>query len=244
MPASRCRYCKHPIKLPVCAFCGADQRLPIPEATLPANEPRRFDVSLEYPPREMFGFHIEGITVATKDRYSHPHVGKPWTWDLIAVPMETVRKTFEFKRVETPRARENLQIWVNNLGPALYNPITWRLQEFYKARKPSPGGLLRKGLYIRQYDGMHRLRALEALDFNFVYLLLAFGFPTQTGEQRAKTALLFRPAIRYHLPNYKKCTRCKGPIRWIVDQDAREKSYKCIRCGDIRVQALVYPEPV
>lgn len=244
MPTSRCQYCNHKIVPPVCSFCGADYRIPIPKAILPANKSGCSDVKLKYPPRKMFALHTEGVTIE-RGKYSLPHIGKPWTWDLIAVPMETVRRTLGFKKVKSVRARENLQIWVDNLGPALYNPITWRLQQFYELRRVSPSAhLTKKGLYIRQYDGSHRIRALEALDFNFVYLLFALGFPTISKEQRAKIAMLFRPAIRYHTALIRKCGKCKKSIKWVVSKDKRIWSYKCPNCGYALVYPAVYPEPV
>lgn len=186
-------------------------------------------------------FHAEGVT---EDEKSEFH-GNPWTYDLIAVPMESVRQTFKFKRAETPRARENLQIWVNNLGPALYNPVTWRLQMFYKARKLSPPGrLLKKGLYIRQYDGMHRIRALEALDFNFIYLFLTLGVSTLSKKQKAEIATLFRPAVRFHQRRVSRCTKCKKRIKWVASLDARSFTYTCSHCGHKNKLAIVYPEPV
>lgn len=198
-------------------------------------------MKLKHPPRRMKPFHAHGVTNDRKNKF----YGRSWTYDLIAVPMESVRKTFKFKRIETPKARANLQIWVNNLGPALYNPVTWRLQGFYKARKLSPSRHLKKvGLFIRQYDGQHRIRALEALNFNFIYLFLAFGVPTMSKVQKAEIATLFRPAIRYHKPRRSRCEKCKKRIKWVASRDARKLTYKCPHCGHTKKLVIVYPEPV
>ena len=82
---------------------------------------------------------------------------------LVKIQMNIPRKLFKIKATETFEARQNLQIWVDNLGPALYNPIEWRWKPHRKTKAT--------------YRGSHRLRALEALDFNFVYAYQIFGRP-------------------------------------------------------------------
>lgn len=243
--AQKCRHCGTSLGGgKICPFCKGNQELLMPKATLPANAPGRSDVQLKYAPRGMFPYHAEGITVRT-NKYSVPFVGKPWTYDLIAIPMESVRRTFRFHKAEDPRVRRNLQIWVDNLGPALYNPVAWRLQMFYKMRPPTAGKyLVKKGTYIRQIDGAHRIRALEALDFNFVYLLFALGFPTISEEQQAEMMLLFKPAFRYYRPRRKTCVKCKQHVRWITSKDGLKVVHKCTHCGHNLVEVLTYPEPV
>lgn len=240
---TKCRTCEHPLKSPVCSFCDADQRMPFPKAILPANKSGRHDVKLKYPPRKMWPFHAEGVTIQTT-KYSVPFIGQPWTYDLIAVPMETVRRTFKFKRRETPKALANLQIWINNLGQALYNPVTWRLQNYYASRPTSPQGVFKQGLYVRQYDGTHRIRALEALDFDFVYLFFSFGFATMSKVQRAEISMLFKPATRYRGKRYSVCGTCKGKVQWKRSADKRSFSYKCPHCGHTAIDVLIYPEPI
>ncbi len=209
--------------------------------SLPANKPGRLDVKLKYPPRRMFPFHAEGVTKNEKSKF----YGKPWTCDIIAVPMESVRKTFKFKRTRTAKARRNLQVWVNHLGPALFNPVAWRLKRFYVDRKERSSKYLRKmGLHIRQIDGSHRIRALEALNFNFIYIYLILGIPSYSNRHRVGIRRNERPAISYHHKKFNRCQKCGKQVKYVVSKSGLKQIYKCQHCGDAGSRIMVYPEPV
>lgn len=207
--------------------------------TLPANKPRHLDV-IPHPPRKMFPVHIEGMHDVAENMW----YGTPWVIDLIMVPMESVRRMFGFKSVNTPEARKNLQTWVNNQGPALYNPVWWQLY-LGGPYPPRHGGRFphRKTPWIDRVHGTHRIRALEALDFDFIYVYFQMGpvgrFPSDQTWQMKRNE---RPPTMYTV--FGKCDKCGKSIRWTGGRDVTKATkYKC-RCGHEGSRDPIYPEPV
>jgi len=179
--------------------------------TLPANKPNRFDVKLTHKPRPMYPVHAQG---------------KGWSLSLIMIPMEVIRSLMGFKA-----ARKNLQIWVNNLGPALYNPNGWKIKD-------------NKIIWW----GTHRLRALEALDFNFVYMYQAIGnVPSIISDEETKKKKLNNrepTQLRLHPVPCEKCGKLVSRWKPKRPKSLNLRCYKCESCGHEFVTEVVYPEPV
>jgi len=212
------------------------------EPPLPANKPGRFDVKLPFKPRRMYPVHIAGRNQNPNSEY----YGTRWEIDLIMVPMESVRKMFTFNRKETPEARKNLQIWVNNLGPALYNPLWWRIFPDGKAHEPRHGGRWphRQHPHIDRVHGTHRIRALEALDFDFVYVYFQTGavdrIPPEELMQMKRNER--PPTIN---TAYGICEKCGKTVKWEGGRDlTKATKYTCRFCGHEGLRPPVYPEPV
>jgi hypothetical protein len=185
---------------------------------LPANKPRRFDIELKYKPREMHPVYYDS---------------SDWSITLEALDINIIRET-GIKCVETPEARENLQTWVDNMGPALYNPVVYRpLDTPYPWKYGSR-------------SGGHRVRALEALDFNFMYVYLIRGEEPSTIPRRVRIDMDNNnksPIVSARSP---KCEVCGGitSTKRIVDRSFGKRHIKCLKCGHTYSIPLVYPEPV
>jgi len=222
----------------------------IKEPILPANQPRRFDVELPFSPRMMFPVHMEGTNDNPEydDRPEYEEwQGRNWSLNLIMVPMDSVRMMFTFNRTETPEARKNLQVWVNNLGEALYNPLWWRVgfpQLEYRTRRHGGRWPHRQNPLIDRRHGTHRIRTLEALDFDFVYVYFQTGqpyrFPRSEEWQMRRNE---RPPVTSTTTG--TCKKCGGGIRWHGGRDLTKSTlYTCKNCGYDGERPAIYPEPV
>ncbi len=205
---------------------------------LPPNNQGRFDVTLPDPPRGMYPIHVEQKNMNKKGKY----YGEPFTVDLIMMPMESVRQTFPVKCRETPQARKNLQIWVDNMGPALFNPVWWRV-----AHEPikKPGKRLNQWLRIVQ--GNHRLRALEALDFDFIYVYFQIGAAFKTSKKKLELMKRNHRVPTHAIGN--KCPQCEKPIKCSLygikkPDGSTGRRMKCRHCGYVGYMPIIYPEPM
>lgn len=214
----------------------------IKEPSLPANTPRRTDIKLSYPPRKMFPVHIVGVNKDKKNSY----YGNVWAIDLIMVSMESVRRMFGFEQKGTEKQRrKNLQIWVNHAGPALYNPLWWQI--FLDGpRGPRHGGRFphRKHPFLDRVHGTHRIRALEALDFDFVYVYFQTGNIDYIPQEE-----LYQMKRNERVPTmqtqYGVCDKCGNNIRWSGGRDLTKSTrYECRSCGYKGSRPPIYPEPV
>lgn len=154
--------------------------------SLPPNSFRRG--RLPFKPRRMLPVHLEDKTKK----------GEIWTLDLVMIPMSSIRKMFKFEKIEH---WDNLEIWADSLGEALYNPLWMRIQTL-EPHQQIDVLIDVKHPYIELISGHRRIRVLEAYDFNFVYVYLWIGpwegFPN---ELRPFTDVNNRaPALssRYH----------------------------------------------
>lgn len=183
--------------------------------SLPANS---CPYSLEYKPRKMTPLHLEGVG---------------WMIDLLAVPMKSVRSIihrgsnrpiFSFNRVGTEEGDKNLETWLRNLGNALYNPLFWEI----------------KNNVIEYKHGNHRLRALEALDFDFVYVYLKTGNNIEEGSG-AITINDMPPILNERLVY---CSVCGDKAKWISKNDCTiPMTYEC-SSGHTQTVPPIYPEPI
>ncbi len=212
------------------------------EPTLPALTIRSTDIKLPFPPRKMYPVHIAGVNRDPRSEYFNTR----WSIDLIAVPMESVRLLFKFKSPRTPESRRNLQVWVNNLGEALYNPLWWRIFPGGKDYPPRGGGRWphRQHPYIDRVHGTHRIRALEALDANFVWVYFQVGAPSRV--PRSELYQMKRnerpPTVSTTTGN---CENCGARIQWEGGRDlTKSTKYVCKACGHHGERPPVYPEPV
>jgi len=120
---------------------------------LPANKPRRTieGVHLTHEPRPIKQIH-----------FSKHSITEHWDIMTLGITMETIRSLegiSKYVYIDIPESRPNLQNWIDRLGPALYNPITFAYRENRNNR----------------VNGCHRLAVLEALDFDVVYVYLLTG---------------------------------------------------------------------
>ena len=184
--------------------------------SLPANSCSH---PLVYKPRKMTPFHSEG---------------EGWSIDLIMVPMKSVRSVihrdsnrsiFSFKRVGTEEGCKNLETWLRNLGNALYNPLFWEV----------------KNNAIEYKHGNHRLRALEALDFDFVYVYLKTGNSIEKWRGSI-TINDMPPELNERLIS---CHSCGRLAKWISKNDCTiPMTYKCLNCEHTQTVPPIYPEPI
>lgn len=200
----------------------------------------------------MFPVHIEGINENPQSEFYNSR----WTIDLIAVPMESVREWFKFNRKDTPESRQNLQVWVNNQGEALYNPVWWRL--IFRGNSINPNHQLksynrrrggrfphRQHSHIERQHGTHRIRALEALDANFVYVYFEAGVHHRIPRDQEKRQMRRneRPPITSTTSDV--CDKCGKGVRWEGGRDLTKSTfYTCKTCGHKGSRPPVYPEPM
>jgi len=195
-------------------------------------------------PREMVFVHIEGI-----DQF-----GDKWSCTLEKITMKTVRRNFGFPPAQA-ETYKNLQTWVDHLGAALYNPVWWRYH-----KTPLPARHTRYPHRIGHYEilhGCHRLRALERLDFPYIYVYMHRGRtywnpsnPNWTAEVQKKLTVNVKEPITYTLHGI--CEKCGAGVRWGTNRTKGEggadqfksTEYTCKNCGCEGIRPEIYPEPV
>ena len=184
---------------------------------LPPNSPQRFDVILPFKPRSIYPVYY----------YDYERLLM-----LVPMEMEQVRKFSTSRCKETPIARRNLQVWVNTLGEALYNPVMWHYRPNAKSNK-----------YIFEIRGMHRTRALEALNFNFIYIYFVIG--KYTGLPNEVVRIMRKNIRNPTISTYpKKCSKCDTSIYKYFKVDDLTRFYKCKICGYEGSNQHIYPEPM
>jgi len=193
-------------------------------------------------PRELKPIFIEG-----KDQF-----GDYWYCKLEKISMETVRKEFGFPEIHEDTYK-NLQIWLNHLGPALYNPVWWRFHPISLAPRRT-----RYPHRIGHYEilhGCHRARALERCDFPYVYALIHYGRtywnPSNPNWQKQAHKLNVNDVEPITYTIYGRCDKCGNKVKWSGPPKSQGGTnhykatiYKCNKCGYIGERPEIYPEPM
>jgi len=177
------------------------------------------------------------------------------TVTLEKISMKTIRKNFGFPPI-VPETYKNLQIWLDHLGPALYNPVWWRYHKVplgeRRTRYPHRIG------HYEILHGCHRLRALERCDFPYIFALIHRG-PTYVNpsnpnwvrnrEIETKLKLNVEEPIIYTFHGI--CEKCGASVRWGGPpkgqggtDNYKSTLYNCGRCGFNGRRPEIYPEPV
>ena len=152
--------------------------------------------------------------------------GQGWKIELIRIPMKQVRTLTGFKKKEGKESDENLRVWLRNLGEALYNPSYWKLRDNR----------------MILYHGNHRVRALEALDFNFIYVYLEIGEAPPLDRSQS---LQLTVNDRYPVLNerYVCCSKCGEQAKWVSKNNCTiPMTYQCLKCGYTETVSPIYPE--
>jgi len=194
-------------------------------------------------PRQVIPVIIDGI-----DQFNDP-----WSVKLERISITEVRKNFGFPPVHKDTYK-NLQIWVDHLGPALYNPVWWRYHS-----KPLPPRHTRYPHRDGHYEilhGCHRARALERLDFPYIFAYIHYGRtywnpsnPNWTREVTDQFEINNKEPIIY--THHGLCEKCGNGVRWGGPSKGeggadnfKATKYTCGHCGYNGVRPEIYPEPV
>lgn len=148
-----------------------------------------------------------------------------WNIEIVAFPLDIIRAKFQWNFKDTPEATENLQTWINNMGPALYNPTHWYLSS-----------------QSRKIDGTHRMKVLEAMNFDRVYVLLATGVPQLPREDWREFGVNNDIPVKSASLKDTICPECGGKVKWSKEKTTREG--RCRVCKYEVYENHVYPEPV
>ena len=155
-------------------------------------------------PREIIPVHLEvedplGRGVGTVDIEKITRRELLENWDFPPIDRETY---------------QNLQTWVNHLGPALYNPIWWRLEQKPPRRTRYPH---RIGKYLHLHGG-HRCRALERLQLPFIFVYVHRGptyvNPSNPNWRKVSHLLNVNDAEPLVYTKYGVCENCGVRVLW------------------------------
>lgn len=183
---------------------------------LPPNKPQRdLGVTLPYRPRP-----IERV------QFAGNYYNTVWCIYTLAVSMPSLRESFGCKYKENWVAQQNLQIWINNLGDALYNPLRWFL-----------------GPHRRRTDGNHRMRVMEALDFDFAYVYVIVNHDTLTPQEWTDLSINDRAPKLSSRWGQDVCKRCGYTVMW-KRYNKMLRGYECEKCNQQIYAPYVFPEPV
>ena len=191
---------------------------------LPPPTTNQTNIKLKYKPRPLFPVHYY---CKTNNEIN--------SIDLISLPMYNIRGWTGIKSLKTSESQHNLQVWVNNLGPALYNPIEWKWK-LEDHKRPVT------------WRGAHRLRALEALDFNYIYVYQIIGnkippLPKHEIEKMKKNRMVpTQKTSSRSIP----CEKCGWLNSWKIKKPKllNLRYYKCKVCNYYFETEVVYPEPM
>ncbi len=138
------------------------------------------------------------------------------------IPMKEIRQ--RLTRPLPPIKRDKLQVWVDNIWEALYNPV-W---------------LIRRGKRLDVKDGWHRLRILNALKIEYVLCVLC-----TPGVKTVDIPACFKVVNKknLHPPRYGRvlgvCSGCGKRVRYKrLVKGGRLRIY-CPECG----VEVPYPYP-
>lgn len=178
------------------------------------------------------------------------------TVDIMKVSREELLENFAFSDHQEEGSYKRLQIWLDHLGPALYNPIWWIKMEnkvIRRTRYPHTIG------YYNDLHGSHRCRSIEALQlpyfFVFVHQGPTFVNPSNPAWFLHSNKLNNNDVEPITYTEHGLCEKCNTSIRWEGPpktgdpktsgaENFKSTLYKCQRCGYVGQRPEVYPEPV
>ena len=198
-------------------------------------------------PREVIPLHLE---------VPDPLGRGVGTVDLEKISREELLENWEFPPLE-PVSMVNLQMWINHLGPALYNPIWWREHEV-----PLPPRRSRYPWRIGKYEhlhGGHRCRTLERLQLPYIFVYVhrgpTFVNPSNPNWREVSHRLQENDIDPIVGTLYGICENCGRSIKWSGPAKTGDRRtsgaeglkstlYKCRECGSIGQRTEIYPEPM
>ena len=131
---------------------------------------------------------------------------------LEKLSMDVMRKEFTSrKNYEMPPVLGNkklLELWVENMCEAMYNPLWMRRFEDHK-----------KGYKLGIFDGHHRLRLFDALGANYIW-----GFIQNVRHMETPTPIMNIRKLNMKEPNKGTkigvCTHCGQKTRWTFKRES------------------------
>jgi DNA-directed RNA polymerase subunit RPC12/RpoP len=196
------------------------------------------------PQRELYNIQHRGFSKNT---------GRPYTYRLARLDMEDVRENFAKYKRDLPAFQGNMELvqyWVDSMWGAMYNPVMMRYvmpEDFLdhpreRKRKPPPD------IWYQLLHGHHRLRLLDALDANHIWVYMATGhhhghdLPADVRTLRKLDARIPKRGTRNTT-----CEKCgtEAPVSSKKHNDFNiDRWYTCPRCNYKNLNYQPYPERI
>ena len=217
-----------------------------------------------YPPKEMEMVDLDIVfsnpvrnMPPQRQFYNIQHEGesfwKGYTFKFARVPMKVIRENFAKYRRDLPVFQGNMELleyWIESIWEALYNPIwlRWVKPEDFldhpneKKRRPPPD------LDYQLLHGHHRIRMLDALDANHIWVYMCTGHHHGSDRpQRLRELLKLNDRSPRRGTRAAICTNC-GSSCAVSSKKFNEfnikRWYTCKYCGHFDDTYQPYPERI